>query len=293
MAGLMKGRDDPPIRSELSCDDLWIDPVHLPPVGEHAERLYRTVETEIIPRLMLLHRQASESDAQLPAHPGGPELDASHVELFTDHILDGHDQALAFLKALVARGVRLDALCLDLLAPSARRLGDLWNEDLCDFTDVTIGLGRLQALLRGLTASMSSLRQAPDLGHSVLFAPVPGEQHTFGLTMVCDFFRTAGWSVWNDTPGDTDALLAVIRKNHFDIVGFAIGSDRSIEALAAIIRSVRQQSKNRSVRVLVGGPVMVHRPQVAALVGADATAPDARQAILAAQKLVAMRDEGR
>jgi MerR family transcriptional regulator, light-induced transcriptional regulator len=293
MAGLSKGRENPSIRADLSCEELWIDPMQLPPLGEHAQRLYRTVETEIIPRLMLLHRKAADADAQSPVQKAGPALDASHVEAFTDHILDGHDPALAFVKALVARGVRLDALCLDLLAPSARRLGELWNADLCDFTDVTIGLGRLQALLRGLTASMPALRQAPDPGHSVLFAPVPGEQHTFGLTMVCDFFRTAGWSVWSNAPGDADALLDIIRTHHFDVVGFAIGSDRSIEALASIIRSVRQLSKNRSVRLLVGGPVLVDRPQVAALVGADATAPDARQAILAAQTLVAKRDEGR
>ena len=44
---------------------------------------------------------------------------------------------------------------------------------------------------------------------------------------------------------------------------------------------------------IVGQDEMKQAILVAALVGADATAPDARQAILAAQNLVAMRDEGR
>ena len=48
-----------------------------------------------------------------------------------------------------------------------------------------------------------------------------------------------------------------------------------------------------TVRVLVGGPVLLARPDVAAQVGADATALDARQAILEAERQMAARDEGR
>jgi hypothetical protein len=156
-----------------------------------ADTLYRTVETEIIPRLMLLHRQDST-----PARPadaasqGRIALDDAQVVQFTDLILQGHEPALEQLGKLVGLGVTLDDLCLNLLAPCARRLGDLWNADLCDFTVVTVALGRLQALLRGLSSNMRLPRSSAVAGRTVLFAPVPGEQHTFGLSMVCDFFRT-------------------------------------------------------------------------------------------------------
>ena len=291
MGGLTQGREEP-AHPESSCEDLWVDSSRLALVTDHAHTLYRTVETEIIPRLMMLHRQGA-AGVGARASNERVEIEDTHVEEFTDRILAGHDGALAFLKDLVSRGARLETLCLDLLAPSARQLGERWNQDICNFTDVTIALGRLQGLLRSLSSSMQPLRKMADTTRVAMFAPVPGEQHTFGLAMVCDFFRTSGWTVWGDAPAKADALLKLVREQKFDIVGFAIGNDRSIEALAAMIRSVRKDSKNRAVRVLVGGPLLIDRPQIASLVGADATAPDARQAILAAERLVATRDEGR
>ena len=45
----------------------------------------------------------------------------------------------------------LELLFLRLLAPAARRLGELWEGDLCTFTDVTIGLSHLQQVLRELS----------------------------------------------------------------------------------------------------------------------------------------------
>jgi MerR family transcriptional regulator, light-induced transcriptional regulator len=291
MGGLSQGREEP-VYSEPDCEELWVDPARMAAVSDHAGTLYRTVETEIIPRLMLLHRLGADG-VEARASNERVEIDSSHVAAFTELILQGHDGALAYLKDLVTRGARLETLCLDLLAPSARLLGEFWNADLCNFTDVTIALGRLQGLLRSLSTSMQPLRKSAGTTRAALFAPVPGEQHTFGLAMVCDFFRTSGWTVWGDAPAKAEALLKLVREQAFDIVGFAIGNDRSIESLATLIRAVRAESRTRAVRVLVGGPLLVDRPQIAALVGADATAPDARQAILAAERLVATRDQGR
>jgi hypothetical protein len=99
--------------------------------------------------------------------------------------------------------------------------------------------------------------------------------------------------VYGEPPTTDEALVELVRVRWFDVIGFSIGNDRRIELLAALIRAIRKTSRNRSLRVMVGGPLLLARPQVVALVGADATAPDARQAMLAAERLMAMRDEGR
>lgn len=280
---------------EQQCDDTWLRPARIPLEADHASTLFRTVEAEIIPRLMLLHRQFVDAGEVrgTASTPAAPLLGAEHVATFTELILRGERPAMAYLQGLAGRGVSLDGLCLSLLAPAARRLGDLWTDDLCDFTEVTIALGRLQGVLHSLSSGMSEPRTTDCVGRRALFAPVPGEQHTFGLSMVCDFFRTSGWDVWGDAPTRAEAVVELVRVQSFDLVGFAIGSDRSIEVLTELIRSVRRHSKNRAVRVLAGGPLLVARPHVAALVGADATAADARQAVLAAERLIAPREVGR
>ncbi|MGT2486179.1 B12-binding domain-containing protein [Methylobacterium oryzae CBMB20] len=57
-----------------------------------------------------------------------------------------------WVRALLEEGLSLDALLLDLFAPAARRLGQLWEEDEADFLDVAAALGRLQSLTRSVCA---------------------------------------------------------------------------------------------------------------------------------------------
>jgi methanogenic corrinoid protein MtbC1 len=257
---------------------------------DHEVRLlYRTVENEIIPRLMLLHR----SDGVRRGVYGTREIGAEDVVALTRHVIDSYDQASAFVEGLIGDGAELEAIYLQLLAGVAARLGDLWNADEVGFAEVTIGLSRLQRMLHVLSESDGSIKSSAAIPGHALFVAVPGEQHTFGLNMVGEFFRASGWDVYGEPPTSDEALVELARVRWFDVIGFSIGNDRRIELLAALIRAIRKTSRNRSLRVMVGGPLLLARPQVVALVGADATAPDARQAMLAAERLMAMRDEGR
>lgn len=280
---------------EQQCEDVWFRPEQIAVAADRTGALFRTVENEIIPRLMLLHRSGGEALARASrASNDRHVVTTEQVTEFTDAVLKGHEPAIEYLKRLVDKGASLDGLCLNLLAPAARRLGEMWEDDVVDFTVVTIALGRLQGVLRGLSSSMQLPRNAAVAGRKALFASVPGEQHTFGLAMVCDFFRISGWSVWSESLENSQAaaLIAMVREQHFDIIGFAIGNDKSLASLAELIRSVRQSSLNRQIGVLVGGPLLVARPQIATLVGADATGADARQAMLEAEQLLAARRRG-
>ena len=294
MSGGSQARRPAP-QAQQSCETSWMGRE----MGADAhpcstsDSLFRTVETEIIPRLMLLHRQDSDAQRGDGASNDRVSVRASQVLEFAALVLSDRESAEAYLQNLLRRGVDFEALCLQLLAPTARHLGELWNADLCEFTDVTIALSRLQGLVRYLSVGARRPQRAGGRGHAALLVPVPGEQHTLGLTMVCDFFRSSGWDVWADTPSSPEALLTLVREHSFDLVGFSIGNDKRIQALGELIRTLRSTSRNRAVRVLAGGPLLIERPQIAALVGADGTAADARQAMLEAERLVAARDEGR
>jgi MerR family transcriptional regulator, light-induced transcriptional regulator len=294
MSGGSQARRTAP-QEQQSCENSWLGRdrgAEAHPCST-SDSLFRTVETEIIPRLMLLHRQDSDAQRGDGASNDRVSVRASQVLEFAALVLSDRESAEAYLQNLLRRGVDFEALCLQLLAPTARHLGELWNADLCEFTDVTIALSRLQGLVRYLSVGARRPQRAGGRGHAALLVPVPGEQHTLGLTMVCDFFRSSGWDVWADTPSSPEALLALVREHSFDLVGFSIGNDKRIQALGELIRTLRSTSRNRAVRVLAGGPLLIERPQIAALVGADGTAADARQAMLEAERLVAARDEGR
>lgn len=185
---------------------------------------------------------------------------------------------------LLSRGLPLESLLVDLLAPAARHLGSLWEEDECDFLAVTTALGRLQIIARMLCARLES--EPPPRGRSVLLLPCPGETHVFGIVIVASAFREAGWTV--GLPDGGPGVLAVARE-HFDVVGLSLASDVHLPALAPAIAALRAASCNPDMRILVGGAYFARHPEQVGAVGADACATVAGSAPDIAESLLEMR----
>ena len=242
--------------------------------------LTRTMQLDVIPRLVIAHAAAAVPPPPLVVLP-------SHVAELVQLVLAGAEPAaVAFVEAMRDGGATPESLFLDLLAPAARRLGTMWDEDLCDFTEVTVGLWRLQSAMRELSPS-SLDRPAVRTGRPrILLVPLPGESHSFGLSMVHEFFRRAGWNAWSGPVADSAELAALVGREHVDVVGFSLSCDERLETAYSEIRAVRRASLNPGLAVMVGGPPFVGNPLLAAQLGADGTATDGRQAVAQAQALV-------
>lgn len=250
--------------------------------------LARTLETDIIPRLLLAHRNSTTITAYIDSGPGkapGADDVSTLTGLAMQADLPG---ALSYLEALRVRGMSLERIYLELLSPVARRLGVMWEEDECDFTTVTIGLSCLHQLVREYSPAFTAraTRASPD--RRVLLAPAPGEQHSFGIVVVEQFFRGAGWDVWSGAGLERAEILEAAQRVWFGVAGFSLACEDHLGALAVLIRDVRRASRNAGIGVLVGGPLFVDRPDLVALVGADATAADGRQATLQAETMLAL-----
>jgi methanogenic corrinoid protein MtbC1 len=246
-------------------------------------RLVRTIEGEIVPRMVLARRVNVVTAVKLPQ---GRKPDESDVrELVRLLLVHETGVASSYVDSVRQRGATLESICMDLLAPAARELGLLWEEDECDFMQVTVGLCRLHQVLRELSPAFGAQSCEPEAGRRILLAPCPGEQHTFGVTLVAQFLRRAGWEVWHEFPKTATEILDLTRHNSFAAVGLSVGSETRLDDLAETIRAIRRSSRNRGVGVLVGGPVLVAKPELAASIGADATAPDGRQAVHQAEQI--------
>ncbi len=246
-------------------------------------RLVRTIESEIVPRLVLARRASTAPEIVNARNARAP--DVADVEELV-RLLLAHDTAVAsaYVDAVRHRGASLDAICLQLLAPAARELGLRWEQDECDFMQVTVGLCRLHQLLRELSPEFRSDEVvAPE--RRILLAPIPGDQHTFGIALVAQFLCRAGWDVWHEFPSADTDILEVLRQNSFAVVGLSVGNDTRLDDVTDIIGKIRRTSRNRAVGVMVGGPLLVKKPEIAALVGADATATDGREAVEKAEQM--------
>jgi hypothetical protein len=81
----------------------------------------------------------------------------------------------------------------------------------------------------------------------------------------------------------------MVRWQSFGIVGLSLANEDRTGDLAALIHDIRRSSRNRRLGVMVGGQCFTDRPDLSALVGADATASAAQQTVLTAETLLSMR----
>jgi MerR family transcriptional regulator, light-induced transcriptional regulator len=307
---------------ESGADGDWLlgsrDRDTMPSPEERLARLVRTIEADIIPRLVRAHRQPETATPPAATRAGagwtmrGQRLDAVQpsldVRAFAAFVLTADDASLfGRIDRLVADGVAVESMYVDLLGPTARHLGQMWADDRCNFADVTIAAGRLQQILRRLSPAFGASVEPPADGRRILLLPGAGEQHTLGLAMVADYFSRAGWVVTAsgslvsepcapacEAPTSrrhaTDPqAVRTVRREWFDVIGLSLGSARGLEALKAEIAALRRASRNRAVGILVGGPLFVDHPEQVRLVGADATAVEGRDAPSAAEGLLAQR----
>jgi methanogenic corrinoid protein MtbC1 len=243
-----------------------------------ATRLARAIEAEIIPRLMLAHRTSARCDlGAAPADRAPTPDDAAELA----RLSIAHDLTLArsFVESLRSDGVGLDDIVLHVLAPAARLLGDLWLRDLCRFTDVTVGLCRLQQLARDLGPDFERPASAMGGGPRIVLAPAPGEQHVFGLIVLEHFLRRDGWDVWAGSKNVDRRLASLLKREWIGAVGLTVSCEDLLEPLKRHVGELREASSNPDLIVLVGGACSTANPDLAARVGADAAPADVHEAI--------------
>lgn len=258
------------------------------PQGLSIQQLLGAVENELIPRLLCAHRrEVSEGDSPARrARPiSGPWASDDRIERFATLCAeDDADAVSEHISALVSQGVGLDAIYLFLVAPAARVLGTRWEEDTASFIDVQIGLGRMHSLLCDCVPV--GFHHAVSSPHSVLLSSVPGDQHTFAIALVADFFRRFGWQASNLCGLSEQFLLDRIATSHYDAIGFSINSSTARERINPLLRRLRKRSRNSQLIVMVGGEFS-RSEDGAVAIDADLFATDAHAAVLEAERKVA------
>lgn len=273
VAGLRK-----PIRQRIAAPTWRFRP---------APSVVRTITTQIIPRIVLALRSLPVAKNTEPATGHSASAAFAALVLASDEA-----PAFAHIDALLASGTSVESIFLDLLAPTARRLGEQWENDATDFASVTLGVSRLQRIMRRLGDSFFNETRGTGGGESVLLTVIPGEQHSFGLSMVAEFFRRAGWNLCTGPFASHQELTSLVQNHWFDVIGFSVSSDRRLDELKKDIGAIRRDSRNARVGIMLGGPMVVAEPALVASMGADMMCADAVSAPQLARNLIAQMSSG-
>lgn len=247
---------------------------------EYLSSLVKTIEGNILPHIVEHHLQSERLASGQLIVPAHPNVDSAYIDILMELLLKEDASASAkYVKDLFASGVELEEIYLNLLTPVARKLGERWDNDEADFTQVTVALWRIKQLMYDLSPVFQEYAEYKQQGKNVMLVPLPGSQHTLGLFMVSEFFARAGWRVWGELAATEADIIHMVQSQWFDIVGLSASVREQFPDLKQMIAQVRAVSLNPHVGIMIGSPVFNQNPDLIEDLGADMVGIDAVDAL--------------
>ena len=216
---------------------------------------------------------------------------------------DGRPQrplARMYLEALL-RGDR--QVASRLVLDSVERGADLRDLYICVLQDVQREVGRLWMLNRisvakehyctAVTQNVIArlyprIMSVPKIGKRIVVACAGGERHEIGARMVADLFELDGWDaiyLGADTPAS--AVADAVREHQQHALGISANMAFNLVSVGQGITAARRADKSGQMKALVGGYQFSANPELWQKTGADAWAPDGREAVDVANSLTA------
>ena len=165
----------------------------------------------------------------------------------------------------VSTGMEVEELYLGYLTSAAHILGDQWQQDVLTSSQITIAATRIYAIMRGIGSNV--LPDALPDGRHAVFATVPGEQHTLGVTMAADLFRRDGWLVDLKVGRRHHELIDELQRTDFAILGLSATTREAVPELIRLIAAIRISAPH--ARIVVSGRLVDVVPRLQGLVDAD------------------------
>ena len=207
------------------------------------------------------------------------EPDQNLFDALFDAAVSRQPQALRDkARTVLATGVTPKVLA-DVYAPAlARKMGDMWCADTMGFAEVTIGVARLQALLRDLGPEWQSDLLGDTGAPLILLVTLRDAQHTLGAILLTGQLRRAGFAVRLALDATSAHLSDLVGRLRFDAVFVSASQSESLDKIRRMVDLLREMSPEVP-RIAVGGGILDVNEDVARVVGADIATSNIDEAI--------------
>jgi methanogenic corrinoid protein MtbC1 len=213
---------------------------------------------------------------------GGGPIAQLVVQLQKAVTTGGTADAQVALRHMIGSGVRPEDIADNYIPAVARRLGDLWCEDEVGFATVTIGVARLQGMLRDLEDLAGMQRDEEPEGAALLVVVAAGVYHTLGAMVLTGQLRRQGHAVRLMLGAEPDAVAVAVRQARFDMVMVSSAEGAPAEGVRRLVHAVKNAT-GTPPPVVIGGTVLETAAEIGAdiltLTGADHATCDPNEAL--------------
>jgi MerR family transcriptional regulator, light-induced transcriptional regulator len=210
-------------------------------------------------------------------------LDAGFMELLHAAALRADGVGFTPLVAQMREaGIRADEIADHYIPALARRLGELWCEDELGFASVTIGVARLQGLLRELGPAWRADLVTDSDAPTLLVVVAEEVYHTLGAMVLSGQLRRMGLSVRLMIGANISQIGPAMRRVRYDAVLISASYGETLESMRKIVEQIKS-STTAAPPVVIGGTVLETALELGAdikvLTGADHATNDPVEAL--------------
>lgn len=223
--------------------------------------------------VVALAREVLQSLAKQTVDPESQSRDV--LDLCNALIGTDNKAAAALVEGILKQGVDANQLYLEYLGPASQKLGQWWTANKVTFADVTVGTGRIYAIMR--TIERRNPRPINLTSKTALFATIPGEDHILGLRMAADMARKDGWEIELALDESHDALIDRITSENHLIIGLSAAGKHALPNLARLVFAIRVNAPK--AYIFVGGNIADVAEQSIKLMDVDGMATDYQSAM--------------
>lgn len=185
-------------------------------------------------------------------------------------------------KSVIARSLGMGISQTDLadkyIPAVAHRMGEMWCADTLGFAEVTIGVARLQAMLRDLGPEWIADNTARANAPLVLIVTHRGAQHTLGAVILGGQLRRRGCSVRMALDSTREALAQMVPRIRFDAIFISASQSESLEKTRKMVDFFRSLDA-KLPPIVLGGGLVDQQGDIASLVGVDIVTSNIDEAI--------------
>jgi methanogenic corrinoid protein MtbC1 len=208
--------------------------------------------------------------------------------VYTDYLdaLRSGDRRAALRVAQQALSADLDIrdLYIDVFQRAMHEVGHLWETNQMTVAQEHLATAITQSVIAHL---YSHVFTAPLLGRKMVATCIGGELHELGIRMVSDFFEMEGWEVWYlGANMPIDEVVTIVNDQQADLLGISASLNPHVTHAREMIAAVRASPIGPYIKIMVGGHPFNRLPTLYETIGADFTAPDAREAVLRASEVM-------
>ncbi len=204
---------------------------------------------------------------------------------YLNYLIEGNKRgALELIMNEVERGTAIKNIYLNIFQVTQKETGRLWQMGKISVAQEHFITAATQLIMSQLYPYLFT---TPNKKQSIIVSCINGELHEIGARMVADLFEMDGWNSYYygaNTP--QNSLINAIETYKPDILAISATMTYNINAVSELIRQVKNDSKFKKTKILVGGYPFLLADKMWQNVGADGFAVNVPEAINLANQLI-------